>query len=100
MKTSLSLSCRALRENSRHFTGSITPVLAAVPVTITYTFTTPPNPEPHEKVDHLKTNSEGKFEDTTENEPLGNTAGEAVASWEGEPGYAAATSSTCKWVLE
>ncbi len=98
--TSLSLSCRALKEAKPHLTGSITPVLAEIPVTVTYKFTTPPNPEPHEKVDHLKTNSEGKFEDTTENEPLENTEGEAMASWEGEPGYAAATSSTCKWTVE
>jgi hypothetical protein len=100
METSLSLSCRALKENKPHFSGSITPVLTEVPVTITYRFTNPGSPEPHEKVDLLKTNSNGRFEDTTENEPLANTTGEAVAAWEGEPGYTAATSSTCKWVVE
>lgn len=95
-KTSLSLSCRVESKGVQHFTGSITPALAEVPITITYKFTTPPRTP--EKVDHVKTNSEGKFEDKAE--PMPGTEGEATASWEGESGYAAATSNTCKWKNE
>lgn len=90
VKTDLALLCRA---NLRlPFTGTLSPALAEVPVTITYIYSHLGQPG-LEKSDVVRTAADGSFSDSEG--PPGDSAGEARASWSGQAGYAGASSQPC-----
>jgi hypothetical protein len=93
VETKLELTCRA-KGTEEPFTGKITPALAEVPITITYKFKSPRGPL-QEKVDQVKTGSEGTFSDQPNAVIKVAQEGTAQAHWPGETGYLEATSASC-----
>ncbi len=93
VETKLELTCRT-KGSEVPFTGKISPALAEVPITITYKYKSPGGPL-EEKVDQVKTGSEGTFSDQPKAAINVDQEGTAQAHWPGETGYLEATSASC-----
>jgi hypothetical protein len=95
IETKLELACRK-KGSEEPFTGKISPVLAELPITVTYRYKSPGGPL-EEKVDLVKTGSEGTFSDQPKAAINVDQEGTAQAHWPGEPGYLEATSASCEF---
>jgi hypothetical protein len=95
VETKLELACRK-KGSEEPFTGKISPVLAEVPITITYRYKAPGGPLV-EKVDQVKTGPEGTFSDQPNAAINVDQIGSAQAHWSGAIGYVEATSPSCEF---
>ncbi len=90
--TTLKLMCPAI--GSATFTGTLTPALQGVPVTITY-LGKDANEKPKTVIHTVQTTAAGTYQDPG---PGGEeVTGKATASWPGETGYTEATSPACNF---